>query len=231
LYTSIANDLIEQIRKHLFKEKLPTEYELMQKYDVSRNTIRKAVDIISQKGLVRRVQGSGYYINDFGPGADQIVNLTMGVNENHNPHKLTSRVVTFDRVIADQAMAVQFNCTLGDELYRVIRYRFREGKPYTLEYAYYEREEVPFLPVEAAHESILDFIRTEYDIRVNSSDQYVGIERFPSEAASITGFPQGEDYIVLYQSHYRKNNILFNFSKTYYLDRNTRFYFHASNQS
>lgn len=231
MYTYIASDLITKIRQNIFKGKLPTEYELMQKYDVSRNTIRKAIDIISQKGLVRRVQGSGYYINDFGPRADQIVNLTMGISEGFNSRQLKSRVITFDRVIADEYMAAKFGCEVGDELHRVIRYRFRDDRPCMLEYAYYERKEVPFLPIEAAHESILEFIKTEYDVSVNSSDQYVGIEPLPTEIASITGFPQGDDYIVLYQSHYRKNNVLFNFSKTYYLDRTMQFYFHASNQS
>ncbi|MCV3329165.1 GntR family transcriptional regulator [Pediococcus pentosaceus] len=231
MYTNIANNLIDKIKHHLFEEKLPTEYELMQEYDVSRNTIRKAVDILSQKGLVRRVQGSGYYINDFGPRADQTINLTMGVSEGFNHLKLTSRVITFDRVVADEALAAEFGCLVGDDLYRVIRYRFRNRQAYTLEYAYYEREEVPFLPIEAAHDSLLEFIRNEYGVSVDTSDQYVGIESFTSEAAFITGLPQGDKYIVLYQSHYRKNNVLFNFSKTYYLDRKIRFYFHASNQS
>ena len=121
MYTNIANDLIDKIKHHLFEEKLPTEYELMQEYDVSRNTIRKAVDILSQKGLVRRVQGSGYYINDFGPRADQTINLTMGVSEGFNHLKLTSRVITFDRVVADEALAAEFGCLVGDDLYRVIR--------------------------------------------------------------------------------------------------------------
>ncbi|MEE6667034.1 GntR family transcriptional regulator [Pediococcus acidilactici] len=231
MYTFIANDLIYKINHQQFKVKLPTEYELMQKYNVSRNTIRKAIDIISQKGLVRRVQGSGYYINNIGADTDRIVNLTMGVSEGFNHQKLTSRVVTFDRMIADRAMANEFGCEDGDELYRIIRYRYRKNQPYILEYAYYERNEVPFLPVDVLHESILEFIKTEYDVTVDSSDQYVGIEPLSPEAASITGFPQGDRYITLHQSHYRKNNVLFNFSKTYYLDRGTRFYFHAINQS
>lgn len=44
--------------------KLPTEQELAQDQGVSLNTVRRAVDLLVQEGLVYRRQGSGTYVSD-----------------------------------------------------------------------------------------------------------------------------------------------------------------------
>ena len=44
--------------------KLPTEEELVATYGVSRTTVRKAIGILSSKGYIYQVQGSGIFIRD-----------------------------------------------------------------------------------------------------------------------------------------------------------------------
>ena len=64
MYREIATKLVAAIQDGVFTVKLPTEAQLMERYHASRNTIRKAIDLIYQQGLLRRVQGSGYYITN-----------------------------------------------------------------------------------------------------------------------------------------------------------------------
>ena len=42
--------------------KLPTEYELVERFSVSRQTIRQAIAFLKSEGLVYQVQGSGTYV-------------------------------------------------------------------------------------------------------------------------------------------------------------------------
>lgn len=51
---------------------LPTEQELCEKYQVSRITVRKAVDGLEQAGLVERVQGKGTFIREREVGQSNI---------------------------------------------------------------------------------------------------------------------------------------------------------------
>lgn len=229
MYHDIADDLIRSIQHHFFQDKLPTEQQLMHRYNVSRNTIRKAVDIVCQKGLARRVQGSGYYINDINQDEKHVVNLTMGLSTRISSQRLKSKVITFDRITADEALARQFGAKPGDELHRIIRSRYLDNKLYCLEYSYYEKSEVPFIPIDAAHESLLTFINEEYGITVNNTDQYLSTEPLSEEQSSILNLPTGETHIVLNQSLYRKNNTLFNFSYTVFLYKDLSFYFHSIN--
>lgn len=63
-YEMIVNDLQKRIMNEEFKEnnKLPTEEKLMEEYAVSRNTVRNAIKILNNLGLIYPVQGSGMFI-------------------------------------------------------------------------------------------------------------------------------------------------------------------------
>ena len=64
-YKEIADDLKNNIRTGSLKDKkLPGERVLSEKYSVSRDTLRKALDILQLEGYVFKKTGSGVYISD-----------------------------------------------------------------------------------------------------------------------------------------------------------------------
>lgn len=46
-------------------DKLPSEYELVKMYGISRSSVRQALDILVSEGLVTRVHGKGYFISNW----------------------------------------------------------------------------------------------------------------------------------------------------------------------
>lgn len=63
-YEMIVNDLQKRIMNEEFEEtrKLPTEEKLIEEYGVSRNTIRNAIKILTNLGIVYSVQGNGMFV-------------------------------------------------------------------------------------------------------------------------------------------------------------------------
>ena len=63
-YSVIADKLREEIRKGVYAKsgKLPTEYELVTRFDVSRQTVRQAISSLKAEGVVFQVQGSGTFV-------------------------------------------------------------------------------------------------------------------------------------------------------------------------
>lgn len=61
LYVQVKNILIERIEKGTWEENtlIPTENELMKEFNVSRTTIRQAISILVQAGLLEKKQGKG----------------------------------------------------------------------------------------------------------------------------------------------------------------------------
>ncbi len=64
LFDKIANELSEKITsgKYLSGEEIPNEIELQKMYDVSRTTVRKAIDQLVDDGLVIRKRGVGLFV-------------------------------------------------------------------------------------------------------------------------------------------------------------------------
>lgn len=64
-YQNARQYLLEYIRTNKLKkgDKLPTEQQLTERLGVSRITVRKAVADLAERGIVKRIQGSGTYLN------------------------------------------------------------------------------------------------------------------------------------------------------------------------
>lgn len=68
-YQQIVRDLREEIEHGELAPgaQIPTETELMKKYDVSRNTVRKAVNVLASAGLLDTVSTRGTFVRERRP--------------------------------------------------------------------------------------------------------------------------------------------------------------------
>lgn len=64
LYRQVETDIKSKIvsKVYVAGEKMPTENELSEQYNVSKITIRKAIQTLSDEGYVKKVQGKGTFI-------------------------------------------------------------------------------------------------------------------------------------------------------------------------
>ena len=67
-YSAISEELKSEIRQGKYSQtgKLPTEYELVERFNVSRQTVRQAIACLKAEGIVSQVQGSGTFVCDLG---------------------------------------------------------------------------------------------------------------------------------------------------------------------
>ncbi|TCP31554.1 GntR family transcriptional regulator [Scopulibacillus darangshiensis] len=64
LHVQLTNILEKQILDGLYKEKIPSERELMDMYDVSRSTVREAVSTLVQEGILEKRHGRGTFVSN-----------------------------------------------------------------------------------------------------------------------------------------------------------------------
>ena len=66
-YKEVADQLRHEIlsqNTYAGTKKLPTEQELMERYHVSRQTVRQALSILLAENLIQKRQGSGTYLSE-----------------------------------------------------------------------------------------------------------------------------------------------------------------------
>lgn len=64
-YIQLADDLKDEMKRMADRKelRLPTEMELVKKYGVSRQTVRQALSVLYDEGLIEKRQGSGTYLS------------------------------------------------------------------------------------------------------------------------------------------------------------------------
>jgi GntR family transcriptional regulator len=130
-HTQISQWLRSQIQKGVFDvdEKLPSENELAKKFDVSRVTIRRALQSLESESIIYRCQGLGSFVSDERATHD-LVKLT-DFNEDMAKAGLdpSSVVQKFETVDAPKWLPPLLNIDEGSKVLQIDRLRLGDGEP------------------------------------------------------------------------------------------------------
>lgn len=117
LHTQITDILIQRINNGELKPKdrLPSEHELCEEFDVSRGTVRQALSRLESMGYVRREQGRGTFVVERDPegrvlAGNQIGFIVPYVRDSFIPEILLG----VERAAAEQGLSVMFKHVEND---------------------------------------------------------------------------------------------------------------------
>ena len=230
-YKLVAKDIAQKIDDHVYTDKLPSEQELINHYQVSRNTIRNALNLLYNQGMVRSIQGSGYFVNTSAQPGELIVNggSKKGLYDLEKADPISSKVLSLEVIPADQEIATRLQCPLATDIYHVKRLRSNSKEVVSLEDAYYLKSVVPYLTEEVCRESIFNFITKTYGVEIKNGDEFIKLARLTKVEADLTGLEVATPALHLTEVNYLKNEQPFNYSKTLYLQSDLTLYYHVSN--
>ncbi|MCI1986765.1 MAG: GntR family transcriptional regulator [Lactobacillus sp.] len=99
-------------------EKLPTESDLMKRFEVSRHTVRKALADLETDGIVYRIQGGGTYVRGLEPRLPKLAERNaVGVMATHlNDYIFPSIIAGIERILSQDATSLVLSSTQNDEM-------------------------------------------------------------------------------------------------------------------
>ena len=189
LYAQIVEQLQRDIQSGLYSQtgRLPTEEELSNKYNVSRITIRRAVDELVSQGLVEKKQGKGTFLcspkftRGLGSGP-------MSFTEMCAANGLEARAKILEAGIkAPEAASVREMLGLnpGDPAVRICRLRYAGDKPLVMEDNYYPLEYAYLLSIDLEKDSTYRYLREVRGIELRSSTMRLSIVRADTKLAKL----------------------------------------------
>ncbi|MNS60017.1 putative HTH-type transcriptional regulator YurK [compost metagenome] len=166
LYIQLKKALQTAISNEEFQhgERIPTETELSERYNVSRITVRKAVEELSKEGYLVKQQGKGTFVNQAKIGRK--IEHVMGFTAACMANGLTSHsLITHKEILdAEPEMRTQLNLAPGEKVIYIQRKRYAGESPLMLENNYYPHDRFAFLMEENLEGSLYDLLRNKYDI-------------------------------------------------------------------
>jgi len=134
LYQQIKTLIIQQIVNGRWPpgQRLPSEFQLGDEFGVSQGTVRKALDVLAQEGLLVRHQGKGTYVaeHDQQQSLFKFFHLVSDNNKRELPESRILDIKEDDATAAEQALIF---FTDSNRVFRIRRLRFLEGEPVIIE--------------------------------------------------------------------------------------------------
>lgn len=181
LYLQVQEMLQEMIGGTEFSpgDKIPSERELSEQLDVSRMTVRRAIDNLVRMGLLERDSTSGTRVSLPKVGRLLDDRRSVGISqllmaEGAQPG---NKLLQFEIIRAPQKIAERLDLRLGSRVVVIRRLRLINETPFCLETSYLPAERVPGLAAQdlMANQSLYQLLRERYSIEHGSSDREIGL--------------------------------------------------------
>ncbi|AQR93161.1 GntR family transcriptional regulator [Clostridium saccharoperbutylacetonicum] len=213
-YETVINILEREILdgKYSLNKKLPTEEELITRLNVSKNTVRKAIDILVSKGYIYRVQGSGIFLRDFSREGCMDIREMNGLTKSFSKNKLESKVVEFQLIEADEELANKMKCNPNTKIYYVKRVRCLDGVPIVIEESYYNKDIIYYLNEEICSKSIFNYIMDDLKLKIGFADRVISCEKLSEDEAKLLNLNKDEPSLVINNTIFLSNGIIFDIS-------------------
>lgn len=220
-YEEIYRDLKEKIEKGSYgcQQLLPSENTMIQFYECSRNTLRRAIGRLVTDGYVQTIQGKG--IRNIYRPVEQTA-FTLGEIESfkesalRNHQTARTEVLLFTEITADASLSKHSGFPEGSSLFYLQRLHYLDGKALILNHNYFLKDQLPGLTKEIAENSIYDYLEHTLHMAIVNSRRIMTVEKITQIDEKYLEL-NAEDYnclAVVTSYTYNSDGIMFEFTQS-----------------
>lgn len=219
LYSQLYDILFQGITSGAYKigDYIPSESDLMKRYDVSRATARKAMELLSNNGLIEKKRGRGSEVIANVPlSSPKRVSsyIKKNVDEFAVPQK---RLIESGVVTMPQHVARELGLAEGTKAFCLRRVRVSGDRPFYLETIYYEDGYVPHIAErDFSKESLRAYLNNSCDIRWSRVSQKIGACVATDEQAELLGISAGAPLLNITRVSHDQQNVPREYVESFY---------------
>ena len=219
LYRQLQQHLENQISNGQLKpgQQLPPEDELIDRHDVSRTTVRRAVQELLQQGLVEIRRGKGTFVKP--PKIIQELSGLTGFVEDMVELGLRPSAQVLEKVVvpATEEVAGKLDLEPGAEVFRIKRIRSAEDVPISLDETYLPlaigqrvaEEDLEIYP-------IFSLLEEKYKILLSEAEYRLGAVLIDPVMAEPLGMEPRDPILLIERTSYSTDHRPVDYEKLYY---------------
>jgi len=202
-YIQISEMLIRDIAAGRLGDgmRLPPERDMAKSLDISVGTLRKALADLEGKGALRRLQGSGNYV--------QATKETSSIYSFFRVELIaggglpTARVLSLDHASKPDDW---INSDLVSGTQRIRRMRYLNGRPAVLEEVHLDRDVCPTLNLDDLSEALYVMYRRKLNLWITTAEDRVTQRPVPDWVPDEFGLKAGANTICVLRTSFDQNN-------------------------
>lgn len=200
-YYQLANILRQQIENGDFQphNAIPSERKLEQRYNLSRPTIRQAIDLLSRQGYLYRVHGRGTFVSP--PKLQKgMLELTSFSEDMRNRGLIPGqRILEFGYVKPDSKTRRQLEILDNEKkVLRIKRLRFGDEEPMGLQDSFLALDSAHTITQEEIEEkgSIYLILQEKFGIFPTEADETLEVTLATHEEAELLNIKEGSPLLL-----------------------------------
>jgi GntR family transcriptional regulator len=183
--------LLDLAENHLGPDaQIPSERELIQRYGVSRITVREAVGQLVAEGRLNRIHGKGTFVS-----RERVVSQLHLASFTDEMRRRGLDPATLVRSVAEETPSPAAQAALGladrETAWRVERLRLAGGIPMALDIGWYPTRLLPGLVAQDLSGSLYELMASKYGLAIDSAEQTVWADVADRRTAGELGVPSG----------------------------------------
>jgi len=227
LFEQIKADIKEKISTGVYEAgaKIPTESELIDLYNVSRITVRRAINDLSREGILNKKQGKGTFVQE--KKITRKISHAQSFTQACKACGMTPMsIITERQIIPIADLDISEKDLLGGSLAVFIqRVRYANGTPVLCENNYYPYPRFAFLMDEDLSGSLYDLLEKKYHIKIGSpKNSYIDVKNAGLKSGKLLSITASEPAFLLSTEMYDTTNQLIHIGKQVIVGSRYRFY-------
>lgn len=216
------HQLYEILRRNILRnlqpgDMLPPESELIEQYQVSRITVRQALEALVNEGLIYRQRGRGTFVAHatVEQGLSRIISFTEDMEQ--RGFTPGTEILAAELVPAPIEIAKQLQVAPGEELARMERLRLADNEPMSLEESYLiHRLCLGVLEGNYAKQPLRQTLEATYNLRLVRARQVIRAIQAPAKLAHKLSMPVKAALLYIERVSFTPENTPVEFLRLYH---------------
>jgi len=200
-YYQLASILRQQIENGDFKphDAILSERQLEQRYNLSRPTIRQAIDLLSRQGYIYRVHGKGTFVSPpkLQKGMQELTSFSEDMR--NRGLKPGQRILEFGYAKPDSKTRQQLEISDNEKkVLRIKRLRYGDEEPMGLQDSFLALDSAHIITREEVEEkgSIYVILQEKFGIYPTEADETLEVTLATSEEAELLRITEGSPLLL-----------------------------------
>ena len=213
IYDVLAKEI--QTEKIRAGQLLPSENELTERFATSRETVRKALQLLSQNGYIQKLQGKGSVVLE----QDKLPLPVSGLTSFKELARSMSQKVETSVIEISSKEAHGFNrqvlqCEEGTPLWELQRLRKLDGEAVIYDKDLLLKKLAPGLTKEIAADSIYGYLEQELGLSISYARKEVVVEEADAKDKEILDMGSYQQLVVVRSAVYLEDTTLFQYTES-----------------